>query len=250
MPWNTSKGKRCLEGAEARLFAIAIPTIIDFFNDDEHISRLNWGCPLIEGRFELLHPSEQFAVLENVANSLLTQNSPEAPALDEYNEGAIYYVYKWLMEQFDDVEIGVEVWGEHVIAAYDECFPPRVIEDTDETEDIYERVNMKCKKKRVWEQALEELSDMILWDRDFEDYSLFSESGAVADMILARADISEQYFHSPKKYKNSPGAKERLYRLTSRIAYGHDIDEPPSPPLVLAATAPAPKKQKVDNSSE
>ena len=127
MPWNTSKGKRCLEGAEARLFAIAIPTIIDFFNDDELNSGLHWGCPLIEGRFELLHPSEQFAVLENVANSLLTQNSPEVPALDEYNEGAIYYVYKWLMEQFDDVEIGVEVWGEHVIAAYDECFPPKVI---------------------------------------------------------------------------------------------------------------------------
>lgn len=205
MPWNTSQGRRVLEGAEARLFAVAIPTIIDFFQDqfcDEgEIPRLNYGEPLICGRFEDLHTREQFAVLENVAISLLTHNSAEVPVLDEYNEGAIYYIYKWLMSQFSggELEDVIANWGPYVVAAYDECFPP---EDKDESKDESDvddyclRVNMKCLKTGVWLRAIEELSDRILWDLDFEMYASFG-SDLVPGFILRRADISNQYFHAP-----------------------------------------------------
>lgn len=95
MPWHTSEGDRVLQGAEAQLFAHSVAFMIDEYDldDDKSMKKnLNFGSPLIHGRFESLTASQKFTVLEDVADSLLTNKSPLIPEQDEYNEGAIYYV--------------------------------------------------------------------------------------------------------------------------------------------------------------
>ncbi len=58
--------------------------------------------PLISAPFERLKRNEKYAVLEEVTRALLSE-TPTCPKLTAINESAIYYVYRWLAEQFDDV---------------------------------------------------------------------------------------------------------------------------------------------------
>ena len=220
-----------LEGAEAQLFAIAITTIIDFYDDDDTKSskkNLNYGCLLIHGRFESLSATKKFAVLEEVASSLLTNNSADVPEPDEYNDGAIYYVYRWLQGQFECVENGLDVWGEKIVAAYDECFPA---DEADGEDADGPRVSMNCEDESVWIDALEHLADRILWDRDFELYDTITPGSGSYEMMLPCLDISPTYFTRPMYFPNARVAKNRLRALTSSIAYPPEAD-------VAAATTP------------
>jgi hypothetical protein len=208
MPWHTCEGgDRILQGAEARLFANAIAFMIDEYDLDSFLDRsseknLNFGYKLIDGRFELLTASQKFAVLEEVAVSLLTNRSSFIPQQDEYNEGAIYYVFMYILKQFDDLDIGIECWGQQVIDAYNECFP--------DDEDM-KRVSMDCMEEMVWSDAIEALADRILWDRDFE---MFRE--AIPE-LLPIMGITNSYYRRPLRFSNARGAKERLYALVRRI---------------------------------
>ncbi len=118
MTWNTSCGARVLMGDEARLFAIAIPAIIDEYNqdvwfdamllghasgaeakedikedimgDENNDNRLRrFGGTLIDYMFEELSPAEQFTVLEDVAIGLLTA-TPSVPELTHHHDPGYY----------------------------------------------------------------------------------------------------------------------------------------------------------------
>lgn len=215
---------------------MAIPTIIDFYDDDyDRPKKLNFGCPLIHGRFESLSATNKFAVLEEVAESLLTNNSAVVPEQDEYNEGAIYYVYCWLKSQFDEVDAGRDIWGDYIIAAYDECFPADEAED--EETDV-PRVSMDCEDESVWMDALEMLADRILWDRDFELYD------TAAPSMLGFMRISSVYFTRPPHFPNARGAKDRVYALTMRIAYPPEAAIAADAADAAAAAAPRPAQEE------
>jgi hypothetical protein len=112
----------------------------------------------------------------------------------------------------DDIDMGIDIWGKYVVAAYEECFPEDGEEDDDEESET--RVNMKCDDAQVWVDALEALADRILWDRDFE---LYNQILRAPDELLPLMRISPTYY-SRTHFPNARGAKRRLYMLTDRIA--------------------------------
>jgi hypothetical protein len=120
------------------------------------------------------------------------------------------------VEQFDEPEFGIEVWGEDVIAAYDECFPEAEEDDDEEGEHGTYRPSMDCFEKSAWADWLERLADRVLsrWDRDFEMFHIFGPS--------------YRYHAMPTAFARQ-GAKDRLYALTSHIG------EPPDESAVVAA---------------
>lgn len=82
--------------------------MIDFDRDDMGIG-LNDNEPLIQGPFEDLTPAEKYTVMEEVAHALL-HDTPVAPMRTAINESAIYYVFTWLLRQFEDEpDLGAEV---------------------------------------------------------------------------------------------------------------------------------------------
>ena len=156
MTWKTVRGDRVLRGAEARLFAVAIPTIIDFKRDDEE-GKLNFGCPLIVGPFERLSPKQQISVLEEVAIALLTETSA-CPELTAINERAVYYVFMWLKGQLDDFEQSIQTWGPYIAAAFDEAFPIEegiTPEDEDYTEHPTVADHGTYEHQSKWEENIE-----------------------------------------------------------------------------------------------
>jgi len=219
MTWNTPQGNRTLQGAEAVLFAICIPTMIDLYNDDDSKpKKLNYGCQLVQGAFEKLTTPQQFTVLEDVSTALLT-DTPTCPTLNAVNESAVYYVYKWLEEQFDDVEIGVEVWGQHIIDAYNQVHPSETkIADDDSNDESDSRPTLDNFDEDVWITAIEALADQILWDRDFEMEDTFSGTNPFSSLVMDRMGIEQGYFLK-QKIRARPGAVDRLYDFCSKLAY-------------------------------
>ena len=74
MTWKTSRGERVLRGAEAKLVAKAISTIVDFHRGEEGLC---FGRKIIRAKFEELTEAEQFTVLEDIAIGLLAETSAE-----------------------------------------------------------------------------------------------------------------------------------------------------------------------------
>lgn len=81
--------------------------MIDFDMDSLH-KGMNYNFPLVNGPFEDLTPAQKYTVMEEVAQALLLDTVP-APDRTAINESAIYYVYRWLLLQFADVDDGAEV---------------------------------------------------------------------------------------------------------------------------------------------
>ncbi|KXZ43519.1 hypothetical protein GPECTOR_88g462 [Gonium pectorale] len=116
MTWKTPRGDRILRGCEAKLYASALATMMDFetYSGGEG---LNWGEPLAEGPFERLTLAQQYTVLEEVSYALL-KPTPSCLFLTAIRENAVFYVYAWLQGQFaDDCESAEEVWGPLVLEA-------------------------------------------------------------------------------------------------------------------------------------
>ena len=181
MTWKTSRGERVLRGAEAKLVAMAISTIVDFHRGEEGLC---FGRKIIQAKFEELTEAEQFTVLEDIAIGLLTETS-SVPQHTHINEGAIYYVFRWLAAMFNDPAVGVDLYGEFIVAAHRECFPMR-----DEDEHSSSRPSMDCFVKSDWKRWLEELADCVLWDRDFELFHLFG-AGGVAESAPPRNHLAD-----------------------------------------------------------
>jgi hypothetical protein len=83
--------------------------------EDEPNEGLNYGFPITEGPFERLTTPQKLTVLEEVAEALLTETP--VPQLVSLNENAIYYVFRWINQEFDVVEDGEESWGQLVLDA-------------------------------------------------------------------------------------------------------------------------------------
>jgi hypothetical protein len=58
MTWHTPSGDRVLGPAEGRLFASAIATLLDFYDDSDDKSDINFGYAVMEGPFQRLNPKQ------------------------------------------------------------------------------------------------------------------------------------------------------------------------------------------------
>ncbi len=207
MTWHTSVGDRCLAGAEGTLFAETLIGMIDLANGSEE-KWLNYGTPLVDGQFQNLADNQKYQVLYEVAKELLFATT-EVPPATAIKDGAIYYPYAWLKQEFQEVEIGESVWGQKILDAIAECAPS---DDDDEDEDT-SWPTLGCMDEDLWGNAIDYLADRILWDRDFEmyeDFGYLPPGQAAGEM--ERMDIDPNYF-KPWDKRALPKAQQKLEEL-------------------------------------
>lgn len=204
MTWHTScGGERVLLGAEARLFAIGIPTISDYYCDDiGRVPNATLGEVSFLAKFTELNPDQQFTVLLEVATALLTETD-ECPNFNHINEGAIAYVYGFLKMQFECCDFANEIWGEYILDAYNEVVA------TDKY-NIKKLTMESMKDEDDWLNVITELEDRILWDRDFEYYQICDDYAQ---------DIPDYYNSCHSNIQVNPDAENLLCDLCSKIAY-------------------------------
>ena len=228
MTWNTSCGVRVLQGAEAVLFAEALEFMVSYMFDEYNPSLTGGDIGRMMGRFVGLSPLQQLTVLEQVAVGLLTETAVAAE-LNEYNECAIFYVYRWYdmmtTSSFEDYDPAADDEEEaycmsltkHIAYAYNEVFADEA-DEADETDDddgisLYplDRSNVEA-----CSDALTRLEDRILWDNDF------CLHGSLIDRPDLRAQlyIDQDYFEEQVRVAAGDSVetlKTRIFELCSRV---------------------------------
>jgi hypothetical protein len=230
MTWRTSCGTRVLDPKEATLFCEALGVMLELYRQSPR-EGLNYGYPLTEGPFERLTSAQKLTVLEEVAEALLTETP--VPPLRAVTEQAIYYVFCYIHLQFDCLLQGEFVWGQMVLDALGRTGLPRPaersrsssnesdgddddddFEEEEEDEEEYRDPFIGCLDREKWEDAIEELADRILWDRDFELEDRVG--GPIPSLIMESMNIHEDYF-SQRRVTARRGALDRLEALVWRF---------------------------------
>lgn len=139
--WRTSCGNRILHGAEARLFAEALLSLLDEVQPapfDDH--EIGLSC------FDNLTYGQKNSVLSTIGNGLLREDVPMVP-LTAVLEGAIAAVFEHLRDcvafEIDEPDMGT-TWRQWIAAALREL----------EGEDVPEPI---CADKEEWNVVIQEL---------------------------------------------------------------------------------------------
>jgi hypothetical protein len=177
--WRTSSGERTLQGAEARLFAEALGSLLDEVYTDQ-LCDYDLGLPC----FDNLTYGQKVSVLAVVGNGLLREEVPAVP-LTAVLEGAIAAVFQQVVNcvifEIDEPEVG-NSWRKMIVAARKEM----------EGEEICDPA---CEDQGEWDIEIQELSDCILWDADYESDDLYLDRPPEEARELRREmGVSEDYF--------------------------------------------------------
>jgi len=177
--WHTSGGDRTLHGAEARLFAEALLSLLDEADTDQ-LDDYDLGLPC----FDNLTYGQKVFVLAAVGNGLLREDIPMAP-LTAVLEGGIAAVFQHLRNsvtiEMDDPELGTR-WRGLIAAALREM----------EAEDVPEPT---CNDENEWDIGIQELWDTILWDGDYEDGDLYLDRPPEeARDLMDEMEIADGYY--------------------------------------------------------
>ena len=177
--WDTSCGKRILNGIEAKLFAETLWDLIDETN-------INANNDYILGVhvFDKLTYGQQISVLSIVGNGLLQNDVPCFP-LTAVLEGAIAAVYEHLKNciifEIDVPDVSSN-WREKVVAAREEAGGEEI-------------PLSNCDDPEEWNIEVDSLAEAILWDADYDDENLFIDQGPEkAKALMTLAGISNNYF--------------------------------------------------------
>jgi len=177
--WHTSGGDRTLHGAEGRLFAEALLSLLDEAHTD-HLYDYDLGLSC----FDDLTYGQKVFVLAAVGNGLLREDVPMAP-LTAVLEGGIATVFQHLRNsvtiEMDEPELGTR-WRGLIAAALREM----------EVEDVPEPT---CDDEDEWDIGIQELSDTILWDADYEDGDLYLDRAPEeARDLMGEMEIADGYY--------------------------------------------------------
>ena len=168
-----------MHGAEALLFAEALLSLLDEAHTDQlYDYQLGLSC------FDNLTYGQKVYVLATVGNGLLRQDVAAVP-LTAVLEGAIAAVFQHLMNcvmfEIDEPDVG-NAWRKMIVAALKEREAEEMPELTREDQD-------------EWDIEIQELSDSILWDADYECDDLFLDRPPEEARELRREmRIPEDYF--------------------------------------------------------
>ena len=153
--WHTGNGDRVLEGAEARLFAEALWDFITELEADEG------ECDVGIAVFDRLTYGQKISLLSIIAKGLLT----DVPIrkLTAVVEGAIAAVFNHIMEavttEIEESSSNAE-WRKMILAARRE-------------QGARGLPKLSCGDDREWFDQIEELSDLVLWDADYESEDFY-----------------------------------------------------------------------------
>lgn len=165
-----------MDGAEARLFAEALWDFVSELELDE--GDYDVGLEV----FDRMTYGQKVSVLSIVGAGLLKPDEP-IRKLTAAVEGAIAAVFEYLkmvvIVEIDEPEINSN-WRKMILAARCEV-------DSDELP------TENCENMQEWLIELEELSELILWDADYEDEDLYidkppEEARILKDFMLMRDD--------------------------------------------------------------
>jgi hypothetical protein len=218
--WRTSTGDRTLTGCEAHLVLLGIGHLRDMVT-----SAVEQGEPhqTSVDLFNRLQPTQQLAILHEVAFALLRENVPD-PELTATREATVYVLFRELLELVE-VEIqwaeGKEVTNTTIRQAIVHSLREVRNKDSEwvefESEDlngntIADLIAPQSIDLQAWESSLEELANQILWDRDFELESVFADHDpAEINELKEYLGISSDYFSIP-----APDSDSEEYRRLDR----------------------------------
>ena len=184
--WHTNSGDRTLDGAEARLFA---ETLWDFVQELQLVEG-DYGVGLKV--FDHLTYGQKVSLLTIIGNGLLNPDVPMRK-LTSAVESAIAAVFEHLrigvIIEIDEPEIKRH-WRKMILAARHEV-------------DAENLPDEDCKDDQRWSVEIDELSNLILWDYDFEDEDLYidkppEEAQILKDLMRMRDDYFLEVPEDPK----------------------------------------------------
>ena len=174
--WHTNSGERTLEGAEARLFAEALWDFVSELEVDE--GDYDVGLEV----FDRLTYGPKVSLLSIIGDGLLKLDVPMRK-LTAVVESAIAAFFDHLkiavIIEIDEPEIKSN-WRKMILAARRQVG----------AEDLPKE---DCENEQEWLIEIEELSDLILWDADYEYEDLYidkppEEAQALKDFMCMRDD--------------------------------------------------------------
>jgi len=223
--WASSQGDRTLTGREASLVLEAVGYLRDMITvgveiDEPHQTDV--------ANFNALQPTQQLAILHEVAFALLDEHTP-MPELNATREATVYVLFRELLSLVE-IEIDMSRFDgaphyevrNAIIAAYEETSEAdeEWIDNSDfsglgfETEAYEDDPPLTADIVDIdrWSDALESLADQILWDRDFELEAIFADRDpATVESVKQAMGIGSDYFSVP-----APDASSEQYNRIDR----------------------------------
>ena len=179
--WHTSRGDRTLGGKEAILICRAVDEMVlallmhihDEF--EEEANDCSSGIPI----YDACSPSQRIGLLNKVALHLLTETTDVLP-LTALVDATIAAVFVEVRDQVA-IEIGLTdnsdqgdpfFWRRMVLESHRSS-----IDERPNTEDEEQSALplLDSDQLEAWEKSIDELADLILWDRDFEMADTFMD---------------------------------------------------------------------------
>ncbi len=210
--WHTSRGDRTLFGDEAALICRAIDEMVSALvmhvHDDfeESASDCDSGIAI----FDSCTPSQRIALLHQVASFLINETKHALP-LNALVDATVAAIFAEIRDQVA-IEIGFGVqrnqsaadeadavssvglsWREMVLAVHLDCFDQKhELEEFDADGWV---PDVDCDQLPLWEVLIHDLSELILWDRDFEMAESFLDlDPSVSGHRRRLLGIDEHYF--------------------------------------------------------
>ena len=156
--WRTDHSDRILEGAEAKVFAEALSSLLDEFDFCDFEYELGIKC------FDNLTVGQKIYVLTTIGNGLFRKDV-EPVALTAVLESGIGAVFKHL---YNNITIEIDMpelksdWRKLLVTARKEMEAEEIPEPT-------------CEDYDEWDIEVDELANAILWDRDYEDGDIYMD---------------------------------------------------------------------------
>jgi hypothetical protein len=195
--WDTPKGKRKLNGAEAALIRASLVYVIDLV-EAESEGNEPWQFDI--RLFDQLGWSQKLALLETVGSALLL-DTPAPAELSGVNEAAVAVLYRNINEQLvieieshdDSVEFdgapGI-YWRKLVRDAWMDV-EGNAVQTTEE----FEFPDCESRDVEDWEILVEVLQDQVLWDEDWEMDDLFMDvDPELSSLRKSKLGITDDYF--------------------------------------------------------
>lgn len=235
MTWRTSEGSRVLLGNEGELVRDVLAIMVDRVSDnvryDEEETLFEFHVEL----FDSLTPTEQVAVIHQVARHLLVE-TPDTLELTSLNESAVYAIFRTLAVEIE-IEIDTEnepqlededpdwliYWRSRTLKAFRECFADE-LDDEDCASDDPEspwRVPQTAHSRNLeqWDLMTESLADRILWDRDFEMASSFLDAPPEKAALMKQMLGIETEYYSDAARDIRPGSVDRTLNEVRKITH-------------------------------
>ncbi|MFC1634882.1 hypothetical protein ACFL5Z_08570 [Planctomycetota bacterium] len=201
--WRTERGDRTLEGAEAKLFAETLLSLLDWAVS----RRLDYYESGVES-FDSLTFGQRISALAVIGNGLLRKDTPLV-RLTAVLEGTIAAVFEFLERsiyyEINSPESDTS-WRELVVAARIETEPEEATK--------MDIPNPTCTDINTWKLEVESLSDRILFDTDYEDSKLYIDfPPEKSKELLDWMDIDDDYFTAIADDLTDEQAQETIREL-------------------------------------